>query len=124
MKPSDYDGRVPEPPYPTLADDNAMLVKDNQDLRERLAAAEAEIERLREHQRTLVEELDGTQTEVERLRGCVATANGMNAITYETMSKQLAACRTLLREACEADADARCLGYEWREAARAVGGGE
>lgn len=36
--------------------------------------------------------------EIERLRGCVATANGMNAITYATMSEQIATCRALLRE--------------------------
>ena len=40
MQPSEYDGRGHDPPYPTLADDNVMLVEDNQKLRQ-------EIERLR-----------------------------------------------------------------------------
>lgn len=35
----------PYPPFPSLADDNAMLVEDNQKLREQLSAAEAALER-------------------------------------------------------------------------------
>jgi hypothetical protein len=39
-----YDGRGYDPPFPTLAEDNAMLVKDNQSLTARLAATEAAVE--------------------------------------------------------------------------------
>jgi hypothetical protein len=46
VKPSDYDGRGIDPPYPTLAEDNAMLVEDNKQLRTRLAATEALLKKI------------------------------------------------------------------------------
>lgn len=49
MKPSEYDGRGHEPPYPTLEDDNAMLVADNQKLR-------AENDRLNAENRALLKD--------------------------------------------------------------------
>lgn len=46
MKPSEYDGRSPEPPYPTLADDNAMLVANNQTLRAENRTLKAIVDKL------------------------------------------------------------------------------
>lgn len=122
MKPSDYDGRVPEPPYPTLADDNAMLVEDNQRLRQEVEQLRAENETLH-HEISFFESLtDAAEDYPHRDRG--------HRDWLQIQLQQLTACRALLREACEAwegfwgTAD-NCLAFykwtrsnKWHEAAR------